>query len=169
MTLSTKCYVFTLYSNYVQRPLDYVPKETKDGRTTVKMDRQWAEGNRDKTLAYLKRLFNVKAQFACIAKEDAPGKLMLRGYVHLNSPCSEAHLKRVLGKYSACKPAFFGDSVQLCRLLHTDRKLFVTGRIPRVGGNSMGSSKALGDDPHFVVKMLLESIDSGKKDLKDEE
>ena len=168
MTLSTKCYVFTLYSNYVQRPPDYKAKETKDGKVTVEMDKSWAEGNRDKTFAYLKRLFNVKAQFACIAREDAPGKLMLRGYVHLNSPCSEAYLKRLLGKYSACKPSFFGDAIQLCRLLHTDRNIFVTGRLPRLGGNSMGSPKVFCDDPHFVVKMLLESIDSGKKDLNED-
>ena len=168
MTLTTKCYVFTTYSNYVLRPPGYEAKETKDGKVTAEMDKTWAEGKRDKTFEYLKRLLKVKAQFACIAREDAPGKLMLRGYVHLNSPCSEVYFKRLLGKFSACKPSYFGDAISLCRLLHCDRDLFVTGRLPRLGGNSMGSPKVFSEDPHFVVKMLLESIDSGKKDLNED-
>ena len=162
MTLSTKCYVFSTYCNYVNRPPGFTADDVKED-----MNRQWAENKRDENLEYLQRLFNVKAQFACIAREDAPGKLMLRGYVHLHSPCSEGYLKRLLGKYSVCKPSYFGDAISLCRLLHTDRNIFVTGRLPRLGGNSMGSPKVFCDDPHFVVKMLLEAMD--KKDLKDGE
>lgn len=51
--------------------------------------------------------------------------------------------------------------VSLCRFIHIDRDLTVTGRLPQNGGNSK-KLKTFQGDPKFVVKILLDSID--KKD-----
>jgi hypothetical protein len=85
--------------------------------------------------------------------------LLLRGYVNLNSPCTQEYIKRMLGKYSSCKHSYFGDMVSLCRLLHVDCGLATTGRLPTTGGNSVKEMKTFASDPRFVVKILLESID----------
>ena len=136
----TKQYVFNLYFNY---------KGDKG--------REWAEKTREGTLTYLKRLFEGKAKFSCIAKDENKTSLLLRGYVNLNSPCGLDYAKRLLGKYSSCKPSYFGDMVSLCRLLHIDRDLTVIGRLPKVGGNST-RKKSFATDPKFVKKILLQSI-----------
>ena len=54
--------------------------------------------------------------------------------------------------------------VSLCLLVHVDRDLTVTGRLPRIGGNSIKKLKSFAGDPKFVVKVLRESID--KKDFE---
>ena len=151
---TTKQYVFNLYFNFKD-----------DGAR----GRDWAEEKRNDALAYLKRLFENKAQFSCIAKdENRTGKcLMLRGYMNLNSPCKQEYAKSLLGRYSTCKPSYFGDMVSLCRLVHIDRDLEVTGRLPHIGGNSIKKLKSFAGDPKFVIKILLDSID--KKDLEDKE
>ena len=125
-------------------------------------ERVWAGKKRNDTLAYLTRLFENKARFSCIAKDEnrTNSCLMLRGYMNLNSSCTQAHAKRLLGKCSSCKPFYFGDRVSLCRFLHIDRDLTVTGRLPHIGSKM----KPLASDPKFVVKILLESID--KKDFE---
>ena len=139
---ATKQYVFNLYFNY------------RDDR-----EREWAERTRDGALAHLKRLFENKAKFSCIAKDETKTSLMLRGYMNLNSPCTLAYAKQLLGKYSSCKPSYFGDMVSLCRLVHIDRDLTVMGRLPKVGSNSTRKMKPFATDPKFVKKILLEAID----------
>jgi hypothetical protein len=146
-------YTFSLYFNY-------------GFKEDNKLGREWAEKAREGSLAYLKRLFESKAQFSCIAKDEAKDCLLLRGFMHLNSPCTQAYARRLLGKYSACRPSFFGDLVNLCRLIHVGRDLTVTGRLPNGRGNSVKQLKSFASDPKFVVKILLDSID--KKDIERE-
>jgi hypothetical protein len=147
--MTTKQYIFNLFFNF------------KDNENGLTREREWAEGKREDALAYLKRLFENKAQFSCIAKDEnrSASCLMLRGYVNLNSPCTQAYAKQLLGRYSTCKPSFFGDMVSLCRFIHVDRDLTVTGRLPH--GRKL---KAFAGDPKFVIKILLDSID--KKDFE---
>jgi len=156
-TKTTKQYIFTLFFKY-----DF---ENKKGETR---ERQWAEEKRDRALAYLQRLFESKAQFSCVAKDEGTvGNtpcLMLRGYVNLHSPCTPAYAKRLLGRYSSCRPSYFGDVVSLCRFVHVDRDLVVTGRLPHVGGHSIKNLKSFAGDPKLVVKILLDSID--RKDFE---
>jgi hypothetical protein len=52
--------------------------------------------------------------------------------------------------------------VSLCRFIHVDRDLTVTGRLP-CRGNSNKKLKSFTGDPKFVIKILLDSID--KKDI----
>ena len=146
---TTKHYTFNIFFNY-----------------NGDREKTWAEKRRDDTLAHLKRLFENKAKFSCIAKDESHKTicLMLRGFMNLNSPCSQAHAKRLLGKCSSCKPSYFGDMVSLCRFLHIDRDLTVTGRLPNIGNNSIKKMKPFATDPRFVVKILLDSID--KKDFE---
>ena len=51
-----------------------------------------AEKWREDALAYLKRLFENKAGFACIARDENKSSVLLRGYVNLKSPCRQPHL-----------------------------------------------------------------------------
>jgi len=139
---TTKQYVFSLYFNF------------RDGDAS--RGRTWAEEKRKSALAYLKRLFENKAQFSCVAKDENNTCLMLKGYMKLNSPCTQAYAKRLLGKYSSCKPSYFGDMVSLCRLVHIDRDLAVTGRLPKGMG---GSTKKLKSFP-VIFNLLLKSCDS---------
>ena len=67
---TTKQYIFNLFFNYNFK--------TKSEDFT---QREWAEEKRDSALAYLKRLFENKAQFSCIAKDENRDCLMLRGYM----------------------------------------------------------------------------------------
>lgn len=75
--------------------------------------REWAEEKRENAIVCLKRLFENKAQFSCIAKDENKDCLLLRGHMNLSSPCKQAHAKRLLGKHSTCKPSYFGDMVSL--------------------------------------------------------
>ena len=84
--------------------------------------------------------------------------------MNLNSPCTQAHAKRLLGECSSCKPSYFGDMVSLCPSVHIDRDLTVAGRLPLVGGNSTKKLKSFAGDPKLVVKILRESVD--KKDFE---
>lgn len=154
--MTTKQYIFNLFFNF---------KETDNGDGNgLVHDRKWAEERRKSALAYLKRLFENKAQFSCTAKDERGGScLMLRGYMNLNSPCTQTYARRLLGRFSTCKPSFFGDMVSLCRFIHVDRDLTVTGRLPYGRGNSNKKLKSFTGDPKFVIKILLDSID--KKDI----
>lgn len=131
----------------------------------------WAEEARGKALAFLTRVFEDRAKFACVAKDknrgSGNGSLTLRGYVNLKSPCTLAYAKRLLGKYSSCKPAFFGDLVSLVRLCHIDRDLVVIGRLPKVG-NSTKKMKPNATDPEFIKKVILESLDNIDRDKGEE-
>ena len=150
MRRTTKHYQFMLFFNF----------EGGGGR-----GRTQAEKWREDALAYLKRLFENKAGFACIAQDESSSSLLLRGYVNLKSPCQQAHLKGMLGKYSVCKPSYFGEMVSLCRFVHIDRDLTTVGRLQVNGANPL--CKPFAGDPKFIVKILLDSID--KKDLKKKE
>ena len=123
-----------------------------------------AEQKRNDSLIYLKKLFECKATFACIARDkDKDGKtLVLRGYINLKSPCSRDHLKNLLGKRSWCCPSCFGEVVSLCRLIFVDRELTLVGRMHTNGSNP--HCKPFAGDPKFIVKVLIEAIDG--KDLK---
>lgn len=151
---ATKQYVFNLFFNF------------KDDENKLTRGREWAEEKRESALTYLKRLFENKAQFSCITKDEnrVASCLMLRGYMNLNSPCTQTYAKRLLGKYSTCKPSFFGDMVSLCRFIHVDRNLTVTGRLPHGRKSSINKTRSFSGDPKFVIKILLDSID--KKDLE---
>jgi hypothetical protein len=153
---TTKQYTFILYFNY----------NFKDKDSGLTRGREWAEEKREGALAYLKRLFENKAQFSCIAKDEngTASCLLLRGYMNLNSPCTQAYAKGLLGKYSSCRPSYFGDMVSLCLSVHIDGDLTVIGRLPRVGGNSIKKLKSFAGDPKLVVKILRESID--KRDFE---
>jgi hypothetical protein len=148
---ATKQYIFSLFFNF-----NFIDKNCG-----VTRGREWAEGKRGNTLVYLKRLFKNKTQFSCIAKDESrtASSLMLRGYMNLNSPCTQAYAKRLLGKYSTCKPSFFGDMVSLRRFIHVDRDLTVTGRLPHSRGNSITKPNSFTGDPKFIIKILLDSID----------
>ena len=137
-----KQYVFILFFNY------------KDNK-----ERMWAEKKRNDAIAYLKRLFENKAKFSCVARDESTSCLMLKGFMNLNLPCTQEYAKRLLGKYSSCKPSYFGDLVSLCRFVHIDRNLMTTGRLPKSGNNSIKNLKPFATDPKFVVKILLDSID----------
>ena len=156
---TTKQFIFCLFFNFNFKE--------KDGESF--RGREWAEGKRDQALVHLKRFFKNKAQFSCIARDENQGSncLMLRGHMNLNSPCTQVHAKRLLGKCSSCEPSYFGDMVSLCRFVHIDRDLTVTGRLPHVGGNSIRKLKSFAGDPKFVVKILLDSID--KKDFEQQQ
>ena len=110
---TTKQYIFSLFFNFNFKE--------KDGESI--RGREWAEEKRDQALLHLKRLFENKAQFSCIARDENQGSdcLMLRGCMNLNSPCTRACAKRLLGKHSSCEPSHFGDMVSLCRFVHIDR------------------------------------------------
>lgn len=147
-----KQYVFSVYFNFKNF-------KDKDGA-----GREWAERTRENSLVYLERLFENKSQFSCTARDETKDCLMLRGYVNLNSPCTQTYMKQMLGKFSSCKPSFFRDMVSLCRFLHVDRNLVVTGRLPHGRKNSVKKLHSFTGDPKFVVKILLDSID--KKDVE---
>lgn len=147
-TAATKQYTFILYFNYNFK-----------GKDGLNREREWAEGKRGNSLIYLKKLFENKAKFACVARDENESCLLLRGYMNLNSPCTQAYAKKLLGRYSACRPSYFGDMVSLCLLIHIDKDLTVTGRLPIIG-----NGKVFAGSPGLVVKVLRESIE--KKDFE---
>ena len=138
MTTPTRYYVFSMFFNYDRR-----------GKVA-------AEALREESITYLKRLFENVAQFACVAKDDNASKpsLILKGYVHLNSPCTPPHMKRWLGK-GVCYPSNFGDVVNLCRLVCVDKQLTTVGKLSNAGN----SNAKFTTDPEFVVKLLVDSIE----------
>ena len=143
MRETTKHYQFTLFFNC----------ETGGGR---KQAEKW----RDDAVVHLKRPFENKASFACIARDENKTTLPLKGCTNLKSPCRQAHLKGMLGKCSCCKPLHFGEMVSLCRLVHIDRELTTVGSLQVNGANPV--CKPFSGDPKFIVKILLDSIDKSE-------
>ena len=121
MTAATKHYVFRVFFNYNRRG-----------------EKAKAESAREESLTYLTRLFERVAQFACIAKDENKDKpcFMLKGYVSLNSPCTQPHIRRWLGKCSICYPSNFGDTINLCRLVCVDKCLVTVGRLSQAGNSN---------------------------------
>ena len=147
MSTTTKHYIFTVFFNY-----------------NTNKEREYAEKQQTESLVYLRRTFAFKARFSCIARDQNASYLMLKGFCNLNYPCKSGHLKEILGKYSSCKPLYFGDIVNLCRFVHIDKDLMVTGRLPCVGNPNSEKSKPFANDPKFVVRVLLDSI--AKNDIE---
>ena len=139
MTAATRYYVFSMFFNYDKR------------------GKAMAEAVREESITYLKRLFENVARFACIAKDETNNRspsLMLKGYVHLNSPCTPPHMKLWLGK-GICYPSNFGDIVNLCRLVCLDKQLTTIGKLSNAGN----SNAIFTTDPKFVVRLLVDSIE----------
>ena len=154
--MTTKQYTFTVYFNYNFK---------ENGGKSIR-SRDWAEEKRKQSLVYLTRLFEHKAKFACIAKDSGLNHLSLKGYVNLNSPCTAPYAKKLIGgKFSSCKPSYFGDMVSLCRLLHVDKGLKVIGTLPVAPGTTghTGRLKSFAGDPKLVVRILLESMEDSTK------
>ena len=86
---TTKHYVFTVFFNF-----------------NGDKERTWAQKRREDGLIYLTGLFENKAKFSCIAKDENAESLLLRGYCNLNSPCTREYGKRLLGKCSSLKPSY---------------------------------------------------------------
>ena len=150
----TRQYVFTLFFN---------------GRGA--RGSEWAEETRGKALTFLTRSFQDRAKFACIARDKVKGNgsntLTLKGYVNFKSPCALVHAKRLLGKYSHVKTAFFGDLVSLFRLCLVDRDLVVIGRLPK-RGNSIRKMESYATDPAFIKKVIIDSLDNMDRDKEDD-
>ena len=100
---TTKNWVWNLYFHY----------KGDEGRNK-------AEARRYETLIYLSKLLEGKSRFSVIAKdENKPNScLLLRGYMNLNNNCNKEYVRKLLGKYSNCKPSIFGDVVNLMNIEH---------------------------------------------------
>ena len=79
--VATKRYVFNLFFNFNEG-------DKAQGRA-------WAEEKREGALIYLRRLFENKARFSCIAKDEKKhgSCLMLRGYMNLDRLVHRATLR----------------------------------------------------------------------------
>jgi hypothetical protein len=141
MTAATNHYICRVFFNYNRRG-----------------EKAKAESAREESLTYLTRLFERVAQFACIAKDENKDKpcLMLKGYASLNSPCTQPDSRRWLGKCSICYPSNFWDTMNLCRLVCVDKRLVTVGRLSKAGNSN---AKTFTEDPTFVVKLLVDSIE----------
>ena len=113
------------------------------------------------TAGCLAKLLEGKSRLSIIAKGEnkVNSYLMLRGFCNLNSTCAKQHVKKLIGKYSNCKPAVFSDVIMLMKYFFLDRHLMVTGRIPSQGNNSTKTMKSYATDARFLVKTLLEEIE----------
>ena len=115
---SAKGWIFNLYFNY------------KDEES-----RRLAEIKRDERLIYMRHTMERIARFSAIAKDEhkANSCLILSGYMALKYPCTKAHIKKILGKYSNCTPSVYGCLVNLLKYFSIDKYLTVTGRLPSQG------------------------------------
>lgn len=138
MTTGTKHCVFSVFFNCDRR------------------GKAGAERAREESIAHLKRLFENVARFARVAKgeNDNEPSLTLKGHVDLNSPCTQPHMKRWLGK-SMCCPSNFGDTVNLCRLVCVDKELTTIGELSKAGN----SNAEFATKPKFVVRLLVDSME----------
>ena len=61
----------------------------------------------------------------------------------MKNQCTQSHVKKILGKYSHCKPAPFGDVINLIQCFNIDRQTALMGRL------------ATGDvDVKFVMRVI---------------
>jgi pyruvate dehydrogenase complex dehydrogenase (E1) component len=127
-----KNWIFNLYFNY------------KD-----EASREWAKAKRDESLTHVKKTMERMSRFSVIAKDGNGSCLMLRGYMHLNNPCTREYVKKVLGKYSSCSMTNSGDVVNLLKHFNVDKDMTVTGELP-----SQNSRKK--DDANWVMKVVRE-------------
>ncbi len=136
MSLSNK-WVFNLYFNYKD-----------DG------GKYYAEKRREEALIYMNKTMERMACFSVIAKDEHERCLRLRGYLHLNNPCTRDYIKKVLGKFSNCKTACFSDVVYLLKYFNVDKDITVTGEL------ASGPKK---DDANWVVRTSLNDADDFEK------
>lgn len=108
----TKDWNFTLFFNY------------KDEQGKVRAE-EW----RNDSSIYLREVFERVARFSVVAREASDACLRLRGFVSMRNQCTQPHVKRILGKYSHCKPAAFGDVINLIQCFNIDRQTVLTGRL----------------------------------------
>jgi hypothetical protein len=127
VTLS-KNWVFNLYFNF----------KSAEGR-------EQAETKRNEGLIYMKKILERMSCFSVIVRDEHESSLLLRGYMHLNNPCTREYIKRVLGKYSNCRMTNLGDVVYLLKIFNIDKDISVTGEL-----HSNGRKK---DDANWVLKM----------------
>ena len=131
MSLTAKKWNFTLFFNY------------KDEQGRLR-----AEKWRNDSSIYLRELFERKGKFSVIAKEESGSSLRLRGFVNMNNQCTQVHVKKILGKYSHCKPAPFGDVINMIQCFIIDKQAILTGRL---------------DKSDVDVKFVMRVINEGEK------
>lgn len=94
--------------------------------------RSYAEVKREEALVYLSKTFERSSRFSVLAKSEKEGSfLLLSGFVGLKNPCTLFHMKKILGKYSYCKPSVLNDVIQLLRYFNIDKDITVTGTLYR--------------------------------------
>ena len=103
---------FTLFFNYKDEP----------GKLR-------AEKWREDSSIYLREIFQRVARFSAVAEETSDTSLRLKGFVSMKNRCTESHVKKILGKYSHCKPATFGDVLNTIQCFAIDRQTSLTGRL----------------------------------------
>lgn len=117
--------------------------------------RQYSEVKRNEALMYLCQTFERSSRFSVIAKSDKERTLLLSGYVSQRNPCTLCHMKRILGKYSYCKPTALADVIHLMRHFNVDKNISVTGTLYR------------NIDAKFIMKVI--SSDNARYLTKDTE
>ena len=108
----TKNWNFTLFFNY------------KD-----EQGKRRAEEWRNDSSIYLREVFGRVARFSTVAKEKSTTSLRLRGFVSMKNACTQPHVKKILGKFSHCHPAPFGDVINLIQCFNIDKQTVLTGKL----------------------------------------
>ena len=108
----TKNVNFTLFFNY------------KDELGNI-----WAEQWREDSCVYLREAFKRCSAVAREAVDLSETSLRLRGFVSMKNRCTQSHIKKILGKYSHCKQAPFGDFINVIQCFTIDRQMSLTGRL----------------------------------------
>lgn len=98
---------------------------------------------RKESSIYLREVFDRVARFSSFAKEDSVTSLRLRGYLSMKNQCTKMYIKKILGKYSYCRPAPFGDLVNLIQCFIVDSHTILTGK-----------PNTTGDDMRFVMRVI---------------
>ena len=131
----TKNWNFTLFFNY------------KDEQGKVRAE-EW----RNDSSIYLSEVFGRVARFSTVAKEESMTSLQLRGFVSMKNACSQPHVKKILGKFSHCHPAPFGDVINLIQCFNIDKQTVLTGKL------------ATNDvDVKFVMRVMREKAERESK------
>ena len=68
-------------------------------------------------------------KFSVIAREEAESSLRLKGFARLKNACSQAYMKKILGKCSHCKAAVHGDIINMVRYFEVDRQAVLIGNL----------------------------------------
>ena len=106
-------------------------------------DARRAEKQRNESLIYLQETMKRSALFSVIAKDESNSSLILRGYMHLRNPCELPHVKKMMGKYSHCKPAVFDDIINLMLCYGIDKQCAVSGVLPSFGRTNLSAGFAM--------------------------